>query len=335
MAGMLVSLAVLLAAEASALGSWTANGARLELKDEGGKVVGRLAAPGGPCPGAAGDELLRGQLLDDSLSAQVRLCLLAESCGASADTAFAVLLVTKTLTGGVHTKAACAQEVHSLVLRRPGAAKVAMAAPKSTERLSKAPPPPPKNPPPPAAGDKPAPPKNEKFANVSVGEIPNRPVGDARHPDGYDPRDARNKDTPKGAVERLLNEGAGYLGDGRFERARASFREAVEKDPQRAEAYNGVGVTFYARADYDEALAWYKRALEANPDFGDAFYNMACVYAVTERKDLALRYLRLAALNSYAQPDSIEKDGDLASLRDDPLYRQILDQLHAESNAHP
>src|SRR5712692_4314459 len=115
-------LAMLAAGDIPALGAWTANGARLELKDEGGKVVGRLSGEGGPCPLPAGSELLRGTLLDDSLSAQVRLCLVTEKCGGVEDTALAVLLVTRTLTGGVHTSAACAQEVHSLVLRRPGTA---------------------------------------------------------------------------------------------------------------------------------------------------------------------------------------------------------------------
>ena len=86
-------VALLAAADAPALGTWTANGARLELREEAGKVVGRLAAEGGPCPVPAGSELLRGTLLDDSLSAQVRLCLVSEKCGAGDETALAVLLV--------------------------------------------------------------------------------------------------------------------------------------------------------------------------------------------------------------------------------------------------
>src|SRR5438552_643925 len=52
MAGLLAALLFVLAAPdaatpAGALGAWMANGARLELKDEGGKVVGRLSAEGG------------------------------------------------------------------------------------------------------------------------------------------------------------------------------------------------------------------------------------------------------------------------------------------------
>jgi hypothetical protein len=309
--GLLASLFSALAA-ADALGFWSANGARLELVADGGKIVGKLAAEGGPCPVPAGAELLRGTLLDDSLSAQVRLCLVSDKCGADPGTALAVLLVTRSLTGGVHSKAPCAQDARALVLRRAGAA-LAMTPP-PPGRLSTAPPP--------------KSPRTTSIASsVKLGQIPGRPVGEDEHPPGYDPRDARKSGTPKGEAEKLLERGAALLQRGKFEQARSLFQGAAEKDPQRAEAYNGVGVTFYARGDLDEALAWYKRALEADPRFGDAFYNMACVYALQNQGELAFRYLRLAALNRYAEREALEKDPDLASLRGDPRWREILELM--------
>jgi tetratricopeptide (TPR) repeat protein len=202
-----------------------------------------------------------------------------------------------------------------------------MTAPAPNARLSSAPPP--------KASLRKAEPattqiaESHKFDGVAVGDIPNRPIGSPEHPAGYDPRDARAALTPKGQADKLLVEGAAWLGEGRFERARKSFKDAVEHDPQRAEAYNGVGVTYYARGDYDEALAWYKRSLEADPRFGDAFYNMACVYALQKHPELAFRYLRMAALNHYAAREAMEKDEDLAGLRSRPEWQQILDQMGA------
>ena len=303
-------LASLLSILAAADGAWVANGARLELSDQNGKVVGKLAADGGPCPVPKGTELLKGTLLDDSLSAQVRLCLVSEKCGADPATALAVLLVTKSLTGGVHSKAPCAQDVRALVLRRPGA-PLAMTPPPARARLSA----------------KPAPLTTRINSSQKIGEIPGRPVGEAEHPPHYDPRDARKEGTPQGEAEKLVNQAVGFLQQGRFEQARSLFRSAVQKDPQRAEAYNGVGVTFYARGDLDEALAWYKRSLEADPRFGDAFYNMACVYALQQQPELAFRYLRLAALNRYSEREAAEKDPDLTSLHGDPRWVEILGQF--------
>ena len=165
---MLASVASLLSVLAAAEGPWMANGARLELSDENGKVVGKLAAAGGPCPLPKGTELLRGTLLDDSLSAQVRLCLVSEKCGADPATALAVLLVTKSLTGGVHSKAPCAQDVRALVLRRPGA-NMAMTPPPARVRLSPKPAPPTT----PIASSRVPPPAG--YGTVKIGENPAAP----------------------------------------------------------------------------------------------------------------------------------------------------------------
>jgi hypothetical protein len=276
-------------------GAWLApNGAQVDLATEGGRIVGRLGPQTGPCPLPAKTEVLRGSLLDDSVSAEVRLCLVAPGCGADEGRAIAILLVTKQLTGGVHSKASCASEVRSLVLRRAQTAG------------------------PPDGLDKPL-----RGDETPVGQIPNRPIG-GPHPDGYDPRDARAAASVHGKVSELLRKGQARLGTGQFEQARKLFQQAVRQEPSRPEAYNGVGVTYYGRQDYAEALAWYKRALEADPRFGDAFYNMACVYALQEKKALAFRYLRLAALHRYAERRQLEADPDLETLRGDPEMAEIL-----------
>jgi hypothetical protein len=121
-----------------------------------------------------------------------------------------------------------------------------------------------------------------------------------------------------------LRDGASWLREGNFEKARARFEEAVALDPRRPEAYNGVGVTWRMRDDFKAALEWYKKALSIDPDFGDAYYNMACVYALSGQPDLALRYLQIAAVNGYATAEGIGEDPDLASLRDRPAYRALV-----------
>ena len=69
------------------------------------------------------------------------------------------------------------------------------------------------------------------------------------------------------------------------------------------------------RNDLARALEWYKKALAVDPDFGDAYYNMACVYALEGQKEMALRYLQIAALNGYATAEGIDGDPDLESVR--------------------
>jgi len=78
------------------------------------------------------------------------------------------------------------------------------------------------------------------------------------------------------------------------------------------------------RDDLPAAVAWYKRALAVDPDFGDAYYNMACVYALQGQAELALRYLQIAAMNGYATAEGIEKDQDLESVRGQPAYQALV-----------
>jgi Tetratricopeptide repeat len=208
---------------------------RLRLRDAGGQVTGTLVAPSAACAFHAGDEVLRGTLLDDALSGQLRVCLRGPSCAAEA-WAGMLLLVT---------------------------------------------------------------------------------------PDRLDVHRAREPSRAR----RLVQDGAAYLQEGRFEAARKQFLAALELAPGLVEAYNGVGVTFRMRDDLAEALRWYKRALAVDPDFGDAYYNMACVYALQGRRALALRYLQIAAVNGYASAEGIDADPDLAALRATPEYRALRERL--------
>jgi tetratricopeptide (TPR) repeat protein len=122
----------------------------------------------------------------------------------------------------------------------------------------------------------------------------------------------------------ILRDGAAWLHEGNFEAARRRFLDAIDVDAEVPEAYNGVGVTYRMRNDLARALEWYKKALAVDPDFGDAYYNMACVYALEGRKEMALRYLGIAALNGYATAEGIDGDPDLESVREEPGYRALV-----------
>ena len=134
----------------------------------------------------------------------------------------------------------------------------------------------------------------------------------------------RTAATRRDRARGLLRDGARWLAEGNFEQARRRFLEAIDLDASIPEAYNGVGVTYRMRNELPRALEWYKKALIVDADFGDAYYNMACVYALDGRKDLALRYLQIAALNGYATAGGMDEDPDLESLRGEPGYRALV-----------
>jgi len=238
---------------------------RVRISGDGTTFKGTLVAASPACAFRAGEELLRGTLLDDSLAGKVRVCLAGEGCP-EGEWASAVLLASKgRLSGAVH-----------------------VAAPGCTS----------------PAG------KNGGLSFVRV--APGNPKGQAPAPA------ARER------ARELLRDGAAFLAEGNFEAARRRFQEAAQADPGVPEAYNGVGVTYRMRNDLGRALSWYKKALAVDPDFGDAYYNMACVYSMRGERDLALRYLQIAALNGYATAEGIDADPDLEPLRAEPAYRALV-----------
>ncbi len=125
-------------------------------------------------------------------------------------------------------------------------------------------------------------------------------------------------------AKKLVRDGAAWLSEGNFEQARRRFLDAIDLDASIPEAYNGVGVTYRMRDDLPRALDWYKKALAVDPDFGDAYYNMACVYALQGARDMALRYLQIAAMNGYATANGMDEDPDLESVRTEPGYHALV-----------
>ncbi|MBK9516934.1 MAG: tetratricopeptide repeat protein [Anaeromyxobacter sp.] len=268
-------------------GSYDSPLGRVEVRGDGTSFTGRLVAPAGPCRFAAGEEVLKGTLLDDSLAGQVRLCLTGPGCQPEAWARTVLLVAPGGLAGAAHVATGC-----SAPLGRSGGltfGRVTRAAgPKAAPRAR--PPPPLPGGPPPVAAAASAPPSQARREQARA----------------------------------LLRDGAAWLQEGNFERARRRFLEAIDVDPTLPEAFNGVGVTYRMRDDLPVALAWYKRSLAVDPDFGDAYYNMACVYALQGQTELALRYLQIAAVNGYATAEGIDEDADLSSLRGTPAYRALV-----------
>ena len=152
---------------------------------------------------------------------------------------------------------------------------------------------------------------------VAVANQDLRPLGAIERAASTDPGLQKMR---RAQAQTVMSDAQNFLSEGRFEEARERFLDAIEKDPTVAEAYNGVGVTFYARNQPADAEAWYRRSLAVDPDFGDAYYNLACLRAMSGKKGEALQLLELAARNGYTTDESLEQDPDLESVRKEPRF---------------
>lgn len=175
--------------------------------------------------------------------------------------------------------------------------------------------------------------------------------------------DPRNK-------EAYLSRGFTYHLRHEYDAAIKDYNAAIGVDPEYAKAYDYRGNSYNAKSEFKMALKDYAKALEINPnssvvyyDQGNvyaktgkpdaarsclqkyltmqpsedghmipwALYSLACLYALDEETDEALRYFELALENGLRERRHIEVDTDLDPIREEPRFIKLMDKYFPEA----
>lgn len=72
----------------------------------------------------------------------------------------------------------------------------------------------------------------------------------------------------------IIEEGATYLEEQKYEEALEAFEKSVEKDKDLGEAYRGMGIAYYELEEYEEALSVFEKALENDVEETGTLYNL-------------------------------------------------------------
>ena len=80
-------------------------------------------------------------------------------------------------------------------------------------------------------------------------------------------------------AEEYCNLGAAYRAKGKYDKAIKVYNQAIKLDPDYAQAYHGLGVTYHikeenAHYNYDKAIEAYKKAIKLDPNYVKAHYNL-------------------------------------------------------------
>ena len=86
------------------------------------------------------------------------------------------------------------------------------------------------------------------------------------------------------------------------------------------------------RKDYNRAAYYLSVAVEIRPEIYDGWYNRACAWALAGNRKKALEDLRTAVERGYRDRAQMESDSDLASLRGDEHFQEILRGLANSSS---
>ncbi len=126
------------------------------------------------------------------------------------------------------------------------------------------------------------------------------------------------------ALEALGREDEAVEGYGQALAVAAKYMELNPDDPRaatmRAVALCRVG-------DRPAGLEWAERALEIDPQDAGVRYNVACLYALEDQADEAIKCLERAVDAGFGNRDWIEQDPDLDSLREHPRFQRLLDRV--------
>ena len=104
--------------------------------------------------------------------------------------------------------------------------------------------------------------------------------------------------------------------------------EALRQHPEWSRPAQLGATVLAGMARREEAEAWIARAMEIDPDENLVLYNAACTWALLGEADHAL-----ALLDKWAPKAGIEKkqwikvDSDFDSLRDDPRFQRLVEQI--------
>lgn len=140
----------------------------------------------------------------------------------------------------------------------------------------------------------------------------------------------------------LNKQGIAYGGEQDYDKALDSFKKAIELDNSKPEFHYNLGVTYSYKGMPEQEEAAYMNGLALKPGdplhatyFAKIHFNLACLYALQGKKDQAFEQLDLL----YATADTlmyhyVESDPDLASLREDPRYKELIArQTKSESSS--
>lgn len=151
----------------------------------------------------------------------------------------------------------------------------------------------------------------------------------------------KNKNDPAVQADEAITEAHRLVQDIKYGPAREKFRQAIELDDTRWDAYLGYGLTEVKLGHPERSLEYFDKALavaqvrKASPaNLALAHYNRACAQVAMGDKKGAVASLKTAVKLGGASNliDSLTDDPDLNPLRAEVDFKRLLSEAQAQHN---
>ena len=108
--------------------------------------------------------------------------------------------------------------------------------------------------------------------------------------------------------------------------AAEAYHTVVKDEPNNANAWNQLGMSYFWLKQYGPAIEALKSAAAISQN-ASTMYNIACAYALSQRSDDALDWLEKSIASNFSPFVYPEKDSDLKILHDLPRFKQLITPL--------
>jgi Flp pilus assembly protein TadD len=110
---------------------------------------------------------------------------------------------------------------------------------------------------------------------------------------------------------------------------------AIQRRPDNIEALAELGHVYTRQGRIEKGLEVDRELVRLSPDNPTAHYNLACSLALTGAHAPAIESLRQAIELGYDDPDFLSQDEDLAALRGDSRFQELLQRLRERALGGP
>ena len=121
-----------------------------------------------------------------------------------------------------------------------------------------------------------------------------------------------------------LEQARRYQQAGDWDAAVTSYEALLMEQPDSPASWFGLAYCLHMRGDYEKAIEAHRRSATFEQIKGISLYNLACAYALTGRTDEAVDALKASREAGFDFSSAIRTDSDLDSLRDDPRFKDFL-----------
>ena len=117
-----------------------------------------------------------------------------------------------------------------------------------------------------------------------------------------------------------------YTALGRKDAATADYRKVIDILQEQDATDMTMAYAYQSLGEQEQALATIAKCIEGAPDDAELYYSISGVYGRMGKTEQALDNLRIALEKGYNSFSLLEQDDDLATLRDNPQYKALIQQ---------